>query len=284
MIEFVNAKINIGLYVTSKRPDGYHDLRTIFYPIGVSAGTPGDPSVLADILEITSSHRLAFNRLGTTVDCPPEKDLVMKAARLFAETAGLDELKQEITLYKSLPDGAGMGGGSADASFTLRMLNSIYGNIFSDAQLADMALKLGADCPFFIYNTPMLGEGVGERLTPVPPVLRSHWALVVKPDVSISTKEAFAGITPANGGEDLVDIYNCPIGEWRHSVGNVFASSMYALHPETASIVPMLYSHGALYSSMTGSGSAFYAIFPDREQACRAASLLSFPYLAVAAL
>lgn len=284
MIEFVNAKINIGLYVTGKRPDGYHDLRTIFYPIGISAGIPDDPSGLSDILEITPSSELTFSRLGNEVNCAPEQDLVMKAARLFAEAVGNDTPAFNITLYKSLPDGAGMGGGSADATFTLRMLNKLYGNPFSDSQLADLALKLGADCPFFVYNTPMYGEGVGERLTPVPQVLCSHWALVVKPDVSISTREAFAGIIPAPRGADLLEVYLGPIADWRHKIENVFADSMYARHPETTVIVPQLYDTGALYASMTGSGSAFYAIFADREQACRAASMLTFPYMAVAAL
>lgn len=288
MVEFVNAKINIGLQIVRKRADGYHDLQTVFYPVGIKAGLPSDPEPFCDILEVCATEgdltgtpkeagdretetifegtRFIFS--GRKIDCPAEKNLVCKAASLFFRETGKNPEDVTIRLHKNLPDGAGMGGGSADASFTLRALASYYG--LEGLPLAEWSLRLGADCPFFIYNQPMYAEGVGERLEPVALDLSGKWLAVVKPDVYVSTKEAFAGVTPREASFDLRKITDLPIERWRDVVTNDFEQSLMPRHPELAVTKGMLYRSGALYSSMTGSGSCVYGIFPDRDAAKKA--------------
>lgn len=265
MIEFVNAKINIGLQVVNRREDGYHDLETVFYPVGLYAGTPENPERFCDILEVRRNDRVGFNlRLeGNPVACPMEKHLVYRAAKLFFDTihpyGGAD-----IAFVKNLPDGAGMGGGSADASFTLKMLADAFE---VTADLKGMAMKLGADCPFFIDNRPAYAEGVGEKLEPINLDLSGYWLTVVKPDVSISTKEAFAGIVPHNGAADLRKIAELPIEEWQGVVKNDFEDSIFPKHPFMKGIKEDMRAKGALYASLTGSGSCIYGIFGNREAA-----------------
>lgn len=307
MIEFVNAKINIGLQIVRRREDGYHDLQTVFYPVGRYAGLPDNPEPFCDILEIIPAKEpgIRFHFKGRMIDCPDEKNLVCKAARLFFESSASDsgslgasasasargERGLEIILEKHLPDGAGMGGGSADASFTLRMLNELTsqgyltgpgyltergylarqgasaGQGYSDEELAEMALRLGADCPFFIYNRPMYGCGVGEKLTDVKLDLAGYWLVVVKPDVYVSTRDAFAGVTPRPGNIDLRTIAEIPITDWQDVVVNDFETSIFPKFPELARIKERLIRNGAVYASMTGSGSSIYGIYDDYEKA-----------------
>lgn len=283
MLEFVNAKINIGLQIVGKREDGYHNLQTVFYPVGRKAGTAENPEAFCDILEITrekpegtagvktgetgeASRQMEFLFSGRRVDCEPEKNLVCRAARLFAESTGL-EGRWLIHLDKHLPDGAGMGGGSADAAFVLRMLNAQTRAGLSDAELVAMAAKLGADCPFFIYNRPMYAEGTGDRFEEIALDLGGYWLLAVKPAIHISTKEAFAGVTPRPGKFDLRKIASLPIAEWRGKVKNDFEESIFPQFPITADIKEKLYRLGALYASMSGSGSTLYGILDNRESA-----------------
>lgn len=281
MIGFVNAKINIGLQIVRRREDGYHDLHTVFYPIGLCAGTPLNPVPFCDILEITPADKegLSFEFSGRKIDCPEEKNLVCKAARLFMAakgeelTAALDAPGVTARLDKHLPDGAGMGGGSADASFTLRMLNDMLPSAvrLSRYELADMALRLGADCPFFIYNEPMLGEGVGERLTPVLLDLSGYWLVAVKPRVYVSTREAFSGVTPREDGFDLRGLAEIPVNEWDGLAVNDFETSVFPLHPELKEIKEFMTASGAAYASMTGSGSSIFGLFANEESAAKAA-------------
>lgn len=277
MITFVNAKINIGLQIVRRREDGYHDLHTLFYPVGIYAGTPVNPTEFCDILEVAPSEHsgIHFKFTGREVDCPEEKNLVCRAARLFFEEKGESLLAAIeapgllIQLDKHLPDGAGMGGGSADASFTLKALNSMLRSEerLPDSQLAEMALSLGADCPFFIYNRPMLGEGVGEKLEDVDIDLSGCWLVIVKPRVYVSTREAFAGVTPHEAGFDLRELARRPISEWRAVVHNDFEDSIFPLYPELGQIKERIYDAGALYVSMSGSGSSIYGIFDYKEKA-----------------
>ena len=297
MLEFVNAKINIGLQIVGKREDGYHNLQTVFYPVGIKAGTAENPEAFCDILEITEEKtgetkrgktggtggtggtgegylEMEFRFSGRGVDCPPEKNLVCRAARLFAENcrAGGRRLSSGagrllIHLDKHLPDGAGMGGGSADAAFVLRMLNAQTRAGLSDVELAAMAAELGADCPFFIYNRPMYAEGTGDRFEEIALDLGGYWLLAVKPAIHISTKEAFAGVTPRPCKFDLRKIASLPIAEWRGKVANDFEESIFPQFPITADIKEKLYRLGALYASMSGSGSTLYGIFDNRESA-----------------
>lgn len=277
MIKFVNAKLNLGLNIVGRRSDGYHDLETLFYPVGIHNGTPQNPEPFCDILEITPSEITEFIFTGRRVDCPLEKNLVYKAWQLFKENYP-DVKEYAIRLDKHLPDGAGLGGGSADATFTLRMLNELSGNPFSDTKLAEMSLRLGADCPFFVYNSPCFAQGVGERLTPAHLVLSGWWALLVKPDISVSTKEAFAGVVPARPAHPVTEIAELSVEEWNGLMVNDFEASIFPNHIILPSIKESLLAQGAIYASMSGSGSTVFGLFRSREAAVKAKSEFSEHY------
>lgn len=269
MIAFVNAKINIGLHITRRRPDGYHDLETVFYPVGLHNGSPENPEPFCDIIEITPAEIDSISLSGREIKCPPEKNLVWKA--LMTMRREHPELPPvNITLEKHIPDGAGLGGGSADASFTLRGLNTLLSIPHEAKSLQKLALTLGADCPVFIDNLPAYGTGVGERLSPLPELLRGYWLAIVKPPVYISTKEAFSGITPRAGRVNLEEAVRRPIEDWREQIHNDFEDSLFPKYPILESIRDSLYAMGALYASMSGSGSSLYGIFPTREAALQA--------------
>lgn len=279
MIKFVNAKINLGLNIVGKREDGYHNLETVFFPVGIESGMPQQPEAFDDILDIrivkSQNSGCRFQLMGRKIDCAPEKNLVVKATTLFLRSyfdrfGGMEDMGMvELMLDKHLPDGAGLGGGSADASFCLVTLNELTGDRFSKKELAGMALRLGADCPFFIYNTPCFGEGIGEELTPVDIDLKGNWLLLVKPDVYISTKEAFAGIEPRKPKFDLRFLPDLPLSRWRGLVENDFEASVFPAHPELGEVKEMMYSGGAAYASMSGSGSSIYGIFTEKEAAMK---------------
>ncbi len=280
MIKFVNAKINIGLNVVAKRDDGYHDIETVFYPVGIESGMPQQPEAFDDILEVNIDKGrptgCRFQLMGRRLNCDPQKNLVVKATTMFLhsyfEKEGVegDMGLFNIILDKHLPDGAGLGGGSADATFTLVTLNELLGEPFSQKELARMARKLGADCPFFLLNTPAFAEGIGEVLNPVDIDLKGNWLLLVKPPVSVSTKEAFAGITPKQPAFDLRFLHYLPLDQWRGKVVNDFEASIFPNHPELAEVKDTFYDRGAVYASMSGSGSAIYGIFSDGEKAKQA--------------
>ncbi len=272
MIWFVNAKINIGLRVTGKRPDGYHNLETLFYPVGIYAGTAENTERFGDILEITPEAEpgFRFETRGRVVDCPVDKNLVYKAAKLYFDEMASPGFGARIVLEKHLPDGAGLGGGSADAAFTLKGLSALDA-LADDATLARQALRLGADCPFFIYNCPMYAEGIGELLEPEPGVdLSGCWITIIKPRIYISTKEAFAGIHCRPSETDLRELAGRPLGDYRFVAVNDFEASVFPAHPELPAIKRRLYDMGAKYASMSGSGSSIYGIFTDRELAATA--------------
>ncbi|MBD5288603.1 MAG: 4-(cytidine 5'-diphospho)-2-C-methyl-D-erythritol kinase [Bacteroides sp.] len=288
MISFVNAKINLGLQIVRKRSDGYHDLQTVFYPVGLYAGTAENPVSFCDILEIAEAEGsrnedkkkggipfMVFT--GRKIDCAPEKNLVYKAASLFCEHTGADFSEFSIMLEKHLPDGAGMGGGSADASFTLRLLADLHNrynaeNKITDESLYELALKLGADCPFFILNRAAYAEGIGERLEEIPLDLSGFWLVVVKPRIYVSTKEAFSGVTPKEPEFDLRRIVGLPIEQWKDYIRNDFETSIFPLYPEIGEIKQRLYDSGAMYASMSGSGSSVFGIFNDKAQALQGQS------------
>ena len=291
MIKFVNAKINIGLNVVAKRADGYHDLETVFYPVGLECGLPHQPEPFDDILEITydggEMSGCRFQFVGRRIDCPPKKNLVVKAASQFLGkyNSAFNDLGKfgmfEITLDKHLPDGAGLGGGSADGAFTLEMLNEVTGNHFSKQELAEIAVKLGADCPFFLENRPCFATGIGEILTPIELDLKGYTLLIVKPDVHVSTADAFAGITPAKPDFDLRFLPYLPIEQWKDKVVNDFENSVFEKYPELKQIKENLYKSGAIYASMSGSGSAIYGIYSDSEAANAEREHLQSTYQAV---
>lgn len=278
MIAFVNAKINLGLQIVRRREDGYHDLRTIFYPVGLYAGQPENPVAFCDILEIvpvTSNSRFSFITTGRAVDCPVEKNLVWRAADLYFKRFAHPDLSVDIHLDKHLPDGAGMGGGSADAAFTLRLLRDLdQAPLPDDETLARAALELGADCPFFILNRPAYAEGVGECLSPIDINLAGKWIAVAKPDVFVSTREAFAGVSPAMPEFDLRSLPSIPMERWREILVNDFEKSIFPIHPNLEMIKEEFYRLNAIYASLTGSGSCIYAIFDDEDLAKVALQIL----------
>lgn len=278
MITFPNAKINIGLRITERRPDGYHNLETLFVPIGLYAGTPENPVSFCDTLEVARSDRDSYIFTGNTIDCPLEKNLVYKAVELFRKESGLSH-PVSVYLEKHLPDGAGLGGGSADASFTLKMLNELNGLIFDDEELERIALKLGADCPLFIRNRICYGEGIGEKLTPVDLSLDGWWIVIVKPDIYVSTREAFSGIKPKKDPDGLpfCRLGEIPVSDWRDLAVNDFEKSIFPIYPELAEIKQSLYRHGASYASMSGSGSSLFGLFSSYEAAASAAENFSSP-------
>lgn len=283
MIKFVNAKLNLGLNIVRKRPDGYHELETLFYPVGKHNGTPVNPEPFCDILEITPAEKTEFVFSGRKVDCPLEKNLVYKAWKVFKEN--YPELPEyRIQLEKHLPDGAGLGGGSADASAVLCMLNELCGFPFDERHLAEMALKLGADCPFFIYNRPCYAEGVGEVLVPAEVDLSGWWCLLVKPEVSISTKEAFAGVTPEEPEHSLKETMKLPVEEWQGRMVNDFEGSLFPHHGVLHHIKDKLYGMGAVYSSMSGSGSTVFGLFRNREAVDEAGKVFYGHYVGVCLL
>ena len=256
MITFPNAKINLGLNIVGRRADGYHNLETVFYPIG-----------LTDVLEIVPARGdvSTLTTYGNPVDCPLEKNLVMKALRLMQKHYDVPEV--DIYLYKHIPDGAGLGGGSSDAASTMLMLNDMFEIKASKEDLARHAATLGADCPFFIYNHPMMATGIGDVLSPIDVKLRGLHLLLVKPDVSVPTKVAYSRVTPAPSTSVLAVDVTAPVSQWNGVVKNDFEPSVFAHHPELAEIKSTIENGGALYASMSGSGSSIFGIFDDVKMA-----------------
>ena len=273
MIKFVNAKINLGLNIVRKRPDRYHELETIFYPVGKFNGTPLNPEPFCDILEVTPADGVEdyFEFSGNPIDCPLEKNLVYKALQNFRQKTEIQN-KFSVRLHKNIPDGAGLGGGSADASFMLLALNESVGEPLSKQELIEIAKSLGADCPFFIENRPVLATGIGEIMRPAEVNLSGLWVLIVKPDVYISTKEAFAGIIPSVPEIKIDEIISRPIEEWEErGLKNDFEPHIFRVYPELADIKHQLQESGAVYSAMSGSGSSFYGIYREKDSAAAAA-------------
>lgn len=272
MLSFVNAKINLGLNIVNRRPDGYHDLETIFYPAGKGCGWSENPGDLCDILEVTEEQKDSFSQYGLIADCAPESNLVIKSLNLFREEAnsrGIVIPTLRVILEKHIPFGAGLGGGSADASFMLVTLNNLF-PVFTKNELLHLANRIGADCPFFIENTPCFATGTGEILHPLKLDLSDYWLGIVKPDVSISTKEAFSHVIPRCPDKSLREIITLPIEEWRDLMVNDFEKSVFMRIPTLRNIKSSLYDAGAIYASMSGSGSAFFGIFRSREEALKA--------------
>lgn len=255
MVTFPNAKINLGLDVVEKRPDGYHNLETVFFPVP-----------LQDILEITVAEENApdytFTMHNAVFDGDNNENLVVKAYKILAADYKLPKVK--MALYKNIPTGAGLGGGSADAAFALKMLNEIAGLGLTDEKLEEYAARLGADCAFFIKNTPAYATGIGNILSSTPCDLTGYFMVIVKPEIHISTKEAYSLVRPQYPEVPLTEIAKKPITEWKGLMKNDFEKSVFAQHPSMKKIKDDLYSMGAVYASMSGSGSAFFGIF-DHE-------------------
>ena len=247
MIVYPNAKINLGLNVLSKREDGYHDISSVFYPV----------KECVDILEIIKSERFEFTRSG--IEISDGENLCEKAWKLLDTDFGIGNVK--IHLHKQIPIGAGLGGGSADASFTLKYLTELFDLNLNNKELEKYALRLGADCPFFIDNTPKLVEGIGEKMTSIDLDLSNYEIRLVNPDIHISTKEAYSGIVPKTPVLSVEKIIELPIIEWKGKLKNDFEESIFEKHLQLEGIKDELYKQGSIYSSMSGSGSIVFGIF-----------------------
>ncbi len=254
MILFPNAKINLGLDIVSRRPDGYHELETTMYPVP-----------WCDILEIIPARNgvTTLTTSGRPVACPPEKNLVIKAYNAIAKEVDIPAV--EIHLHKIIPDGAGLGGGSSDAAFTLKGLNEIFSLGYDNEHLAEIAATIGADCPFFIHNRAMLATGTGTTLTPIDLTLKGWKIVIVKPGISVPTAEAYSHVTPRVHDIDIVTTIQRPVNEWMQNLKNDFEESIFPRHPHINEIKKALISLGAVYASMSGSGSAVYGLFKESD-------------------
>lgn len=271
MITFPNAKINLGLNITERRPDGYHNLETVFYPIPlqdalevtVRGARPEAPA--PDVLptgcrtETVVTDDYTLRVAGTPVEGSAEQNLVVKAYRLLQREHALPPLN--IYMYKHIPTGAGLGGGSADAAFMMKLLNDKFALGLSADELEAKVATLGADCAFFVRNTPVFATGIGNVFTPVTCSLAGWYLVLVKPDVFVSTKEAYACVHPRRPERSPADIVRQPVETWREALTNDFEESLFPAHPEIAAIKDKLYDLGAAYAAMSGSGSSVFGLF-----------------------
>lgn len=257
MIFFPNAKINIGLRITGKRPDGYHDIETIFYPVGLS-------DALEYVVSDQQTNKDILLTSGIDTGSEPERNLVMKTVSLLRAKNSFPFLK--IHLHKAIPVGAGLGGGSSDAACMLKVLNRHFKLNLEDQHLRSIALELGSDCPFFIDCIPSYAAGRGEILTPVKPALTGYYLVIINPGVSISTGEAYQNCNSAAPSESLKDLFELPVAEWKEVLLNDFEDFAFRKHSVLADIKNELYKSDAVFSLMSGSGSSVYGIYKEKPE------------------
>ncbi len=253
MLSFPNAKINLGLNIISKRADGYHNIETCFYPIP-----------WCDALEIIPSEKLGFSASGLKIPGNPETNLCLKAYHLLKEK--YDIAPVHIYLHKVVPMGAGLGGGSADGAFMLKLLNDHFDLNLSIAELENLAGKLGSDCPFFIQNKPILASGTGSEFSTTNVSLKGKFIALTHPKIHVSTQEAYAGVTPSVPEKSISEIIEQPIETWKHALINDFEKSVFSNHPEIKRIKELMYLDGATYAAMSGSGSCVFGIFDQNPE------------------
>ncbi len=251
MVAFPPCKINLGLSILRKRGDGFHDLSTCFFPVPWN-----------DILEIIPSNVFKFSSSGLTIPGNTDENLCVKAYEILQRDFKLDPV--HIHLHKIIPMGAGLGGGSSDAAWTLRILDSVFSLSLSTEKLMQYASMLGSDCAFFIQDNAMMGSGRGEVLSPCAVDLKGKWIVLVKPDVHVSTADAYAGVIPKETNLNLQSVLETKsITEWRDVIKNDFEDSVFQKYPVIAAVKDQLYRAGALYASMSGSGSTVFGIFEE---------------------
>jgi len=253
MIKYPIAKINLGLLITEKRTDGFHNLETIFYPVPVQ-----------DALEVVQADDFEINISGIELDVEPEENIVVNAFRLLKKDFELPPV--HIHLHKNIPVGAGLGGGSSDASTMLLLLNELFELGISEEQLLKYALELGSDCPFFINPRPVLARGRGELIQDVPLNLSGFYLIIVKPPVSVSTAWAYQQVIPAESRMSLRALVNFPVERWKGNLQNHFEKPVFAARPEVGEIRKTLYAQGAAFAMMSGSGSAVYGLFRSEKR------------------
>jgi len=250
MVTFPNAKINIGLYITEKRPDGFHNLESCFYPVG-----------WCDILEILPTQELFFKSTGLPIPGNPDSNLCLKAYHLLKQDFDIPPVS--IHLHKVVPIGAGMGGGSADCAFTIKTLNELFALQLSVAQMENYARQLGSDCAFFIQNQPQYCFGKGDEFADITIDLAGKFIVLVNPNIHISTAEAYSGVKPQKNEIDLREVLKERVQTWKNVVKNDFETHLLPKYPRIENIKNKLYELGASYASMTGSGSTVFGIFEE---------------------
>ncbi len=252
MLLFPNAKINLGLYVVNRREDGYHDIETVFYPVP-----------LTDTLETKplrgSNEAYAFQCVGLPIDGRADDNLIIRVLRDVQEDFEVPAL--DVYLDKHIPLGAGLGGGSSDAAAMMRGLNEDFRLGLTDEEMEQRVARYGADCAFFIRQRPVFATGIGDKMTPISLSLKGWTLALVKPATSVSTREAYSGITPHPAPCHLPDALKQPVEAWRESVSNDFEAGVFNKYPQIAAIKDTLYDMGATYASMSGSGSTVFGLF-----------------------
>lgn len=258
MVVFPNAKINLGLTILNKRDDCYHNLETVFYPI-----------LIKDVLEIIAGDTFEFTTSGISIDAINEENICIQAYKLLKKDfPQLPEVKMH--LHKTIPLGAGLGGGSADGAFTLKLLNQKFELDLSTTQLINYSLQLGSDCPFFILNKPSFASGRGEMLEEINLDLSNYKIIIINPGIHIPTGWAFTQLTPTRFSKNIKEIIQQPIDTWKEELMNDFETPVFKKYPEIKSIKEELYHQGAIYSAMSGSGSSVFGFFKKE-------TLINFP-------
>lgn len=255
MINFANAKINIGLQVLNRRPDGYHNLETVFYPIKIY-----------DIIEVisSSSNKLKLEVSGIGIPNDNQDNLCIRAYKALAKDYNLPPV--HIYLHKHIPIGAGLGGGSADAAFLIKLLSQYFQLNLHHEKMEHYASLLGADCSFFIRNKPVFASGIGDKFIPVEVDLSGYHIVLIKPPIHISTGEAYGSVRTSKNSKNLQEKIKLPIEEWRNHIFNDFEPGIFNRYPEIRGIKSALYDNGANYAAMSGSGSIVYGIFNEKVE------------------
>lgn len=251
MIVFPNAKINIGLNITERRPDGYHNLETVFYPL-----------MIKDALEIIESKELSFQSSGIIIPGDSNSNLCLKAYHLIKQDYDIPPVS--IHLHKHIPIGAGLGGGSADAAFFIKLINLTFALGLTTDTMMNYARQLGADCAFFINNQPVYAYGKGDQFEAVNLDLSAYKLVLVMPPVHVSTAEAYGGIKPKPTEQSLKDLIKLPVSEWENHIQNDFEEHIFKAFPLIAKVKEALYNAGALYACMSGSGASVFGIFEEQ--------------------
>lgn len=248
MLIFSNIKINLGLYVTGKRPDGYHNIESVFYPV----------KGYFDCIEVLPSDEFRLTILGRKIPCKTEENIIYKA---YSKLNGLFQLSPvEIVVVKNIPAGSGLGGGSSNGSFTLALLNKYFNLHLSQKELQSLALELGSDCPFFIQNKPIHVNGRGDLLKPVSLNLSGYHITIITPGVHVSTAKAYSLVRPSIPGISIRKIITLPVNEWNGLLENDFEKEVFKEFPQIAALKKTLYKAGALFALMSGSGSTVFAL------------------------
>ncbi len=251
MLYYSNIKINLGLHITEKRADGFHNIESVFYPIN-----------WYDALECHPSKTTSIENSGLTIDGAPENNLILKAYRLLSQDHHIPPTS--FYIQKNIPMGAGLGGGSANAAYTLKALNQLYELNLNPKQLLEYARQLGSDCAFFIHNQPILATEKGDVFSPCSLNLSKYYILLIYPNIAISTPQAYAKVKPRKESKNILNILSQPIENWKNELKNHFEDALFKDIPVLKQIKEQLYQNGAIYASMSGSGSTMYGIFKNK--------------------